>query len=76
MQPRGLLINRRSYSLKKSQLTLYQGMLKKRDDNYDEFNDEVRATNHVTATMSTEEFFLKTQYLKLSLHISREMWEH
>jgi hypothetical protein len=38
-------------------------MLKKRDDNYDEFDDEVRTTNHVTATLSTEEFFLKTQYL-------------
>ncbi len=29
--------------------------------------------NRATATMNTEEFFLKTQYFYLSCHISREV---
>jgi hypothetical protein len=50
---------------KKSQLTLSQGMLKK-GDVVDDADDEVRTSasqNRVTATLSTEEFFLRTQYL-------------
>jgi hypothetical protein len=42
-------------------------MLKKGNDDDDEVDYEVRTTvpsqNSVTATLSTEEFFLKTQYL-------------
>ncbi len=47
-----------------SKLSLSQGMLKKGDDDVD---DEVRtivpSQNHATTTLSTEEFFLRTQYL-------------
>ncbi len=63
-QPRVLLMNKQNASLKKSQFTLSQGMLKKGDDD-DEVNDEVRSSasqNRVTATLCTEEFFLRTQY--------------
>jgi hypothetical protein len=63
---RDLLKNRQSGSLKKSHLTLSQGMLKKGNVNGDaDDNDEVRTSasqNHATATQSTEEFFLRTQY--------------
>jgi hypothetical protein len=41
--------------------------LKNGDDDDDEVDDEVRTTVpsqiHVTAKLSTEEFFLRTQYL-------------
>jgi hypothetical protein len=66
MKPRDLLNNRHSDSLKKSQLTLFHGMLKKGDVNDDTDDDEVRTSvsqNCVTATQNTVEFFLKTQYL-------------
>jgi hypothetical protein len=66
-KPRDLLKNRHSDGLKKSQLTLSQEMLKKGDvDDDADDDDEVRTSasqNHVTATPSTEEFFLRTQYL-------------
>jgi hypothetical protein len=42
-QPRDLK-NRHSDSLRKSQLPLSQGMLKKGDDDDDEVNDDVRIT--------------------------------
>jgi hypothetical protein len=49
------------------QLTLSQGMLKKGDvDNDADDDGEVRTSvsqNHATATLSTKEFFLRTQYL-------------
>jgi hypothetical protein len=68
MKPRDLLKNRPSVNLKKNQLTLSQGMLKKGnvdDDAVDD--DEVRtiapSQDCVTATLKTEEFFLRTQYL-------------
>jgi hypothetical protein len=52
-------------------------MLKKGDDDNDEVIDEVRTTvpsqNHATATLSTEESFLRTQYLWFSPYISREV---
>ncbi len=51
----------------KSQLTLSQGMLKKGGvDNYADDNDKVKTSvsqNCATARLSTEEFFLRTQYL-------------
>jgi hypothetical protein len=64
-KPRGLLKNRHSDSLEKSQLTLSQGMMKKGDGIVDVADDdEVRTSasqNHVTAKLCTEEFFLRTQ---------------
>ncbi len=65
MKPRDLLNNWHSDSLKKSQLSFSQGMLKKGYVN-DDTDDEVRASvsqNCVTATQNTVEFFLRTQYL-------------
>jgi hypothetical protein len=51
----GTYLNRQSDSLKKSQLTLSQGMLKRWDD-YDDVDDEVWTTvlsqNHAIATLS------------------------
>jgi hypothetical protein len=52
--------------------------LKKGDvDNAADNDDELRTTapsqNGATATLSTEEFLLRTQYLQLSSHISREV---
>ncbi len=78
-KPRDLLKNLHRDSLKKSQVTLSQGMLKKGDVivDADADDDEVRTSalqNRVTATLCTEEFFLSTLYTKLSPHISREMW--
>jgi hypothetical protein len=54
-------------------------MLKKGDvdDDADVDDNEERnsaSQNHVTATLSTDEFFFRTQYLQLSPHISREVW--
>jgi hypothetical protein len=50
-------------------------MLKKGDDDDDEVEDEVRTTvpsqYFVTVTLTTEEFFLRNQYLQLSTHFSR-----
>ncbi len=64
--PRDLLKNGQGDSPKKSQLSLSQGMLKRGDDD-DVVDDEVRTTvpsqNHATATLSTEQSFLRTQYL-------------
>ncbi len=80
-KPRDLLKNLHRDSLKKSEVTLSQGMLKKGEVNVDadaDDDDEVRTSvlqNHVTATLCTEEFFLSTLYTKLSPHISREMRE-
>jgi hypothetical protein len=60
-EPRDLLKNWHSGSLKKSQLTLSQGMLKKGDVDNDAYDDaEVRTSasqNRVTASVSSEEFF-------------------
>jgi hypothetical protein len=64
MKPRDLLNNRHSDTLKKSQLTLSQGKLKRGDVNDATDDDEVRTTvsqNCVTATHNTVEFFLRTQ---------------
>jgi hypothetical protein len=59
-----LLKNRYSDSLKKSQLTLSQGMMKKEDVAVHADNDEeVRTSasqNPAMVTLSTEEFFLRT----------------
>jgi hypothetical protein len=53
-------------------------MLKKGDVNNDaDDDDEVRTSglqNCVTVTLSTKAFLLRTQYLLLSSHISREVW--
>jgi hypothetical protein len=60
------LKNRHSGSLKKSQLTLSQGVLKKEDVIDDADDDAVRTSvskNCATATLNTEEFFLRTWYL-------------
>jgi hypothetical protein len=61
---------------KKSQLALSQGMLKK-GDVVGDADDEVRTNvsqNCITATLSTEEFFLRTQFYS-SLLISAERCE-
>jgi hypothetical protein len=45
--------------------------------NTDDDDDEVRTSvlqNHVTATLCIEEFFVRTQYIYISPHISREVW--
>jgi hypothetical protein len=63
----------------KSLLILSQGMLKQGDvyDNADN-DDKVRITvpsqNRAAATLSTKEFFRKTQHLQLSPPIIREVW--
>jgi hypothetical protein len=66
-KPRDLVKNRHSHSLKKGQLTLCQGKMKKRHDVVDEDNDnEVRTSvsqDRMTATLCAEEFFLRTQYI-------------
>jgi hypothetical protein len=67
-KPRGLIKNRHSDSLKKGQLTLSQGMVKKRDDGaVEDDDDDVMRTSvsqkRVTATLCTEELFLRTQYI-------------
>jgi hypothetical protein len=57
------------------QRTLSCGMLKKGDVNNDANDDEMRTSvsqNRGIATPSNEEFFLRTQYLRLPSHISRE----
>ncbi len=64
--------SRHSDSLKKSQLTLSQGMMKKGDIIVvaDDDDDEVRSSvlkNQVTATLCTEELFLRTQYMYIVL---------
>ncbi len=65
-KPRDLLKSRHGDSLKKRQLTLSQGMMKKGDIVSDaDDDDEVRTSvseNHATATLCTEEFFLRTRY--------------
>ncbi len=73
-----LLKNRHIDSQKKSQLSLSQGRLKKGDvyDDADD-DDEVRTSalqKRATASLSTEEFFSRIQYLSLPSHISREVW--
>jgi hypothetical protein len=72
-----LLKNRHIDSQKKSQLSLSQGRLKKGDvyDDADD-DDEVRTSalqKRATASLSTEEFFSRIQYLSLPSHISREV---
>jgi hypothetical protein len=66
-KPRDLVKTRHSDSLKKGQLTLSQGKMKKEDDAADdEDNDAVRTSvspDQVTATMCTEELFLSNQYI-------------
>jgi hypothetical protein len=75
-QPRDLLKNRKSDSLKNSQLTFSRRNMKKGDiDDDADDDDEVRTTvssqSCATATLSTEELFLRTQYLLYnSRHIS------
>jgi hypothetical protein len=54
-------------------------MLKKGDVNNDadDDDDEIRTSalqSCVTVTRSTKAFLLRTQYLQLSSHISREVW--
>jgi hypothetical protein len=65
---RDLLKNMHSGSLRKSQLALSQGMIKKGDVivDADDDDDEVRnsvSQNRVTATLCTEDFFLSTQHI-------------
>jgi hypothetical protein len=70
-EPRDLTKNRHSDSLKKSQLTLSQGMMRKGDvivvaDDDDDDDNEVRTSasqNYATAPVCTEELFLRTQYI-------------
>ncbi len=62
-KPRDLTNNRHNDSLKKSHLTLSQGMMKKGDDvAVDDDDDVVRTSvsqNRVAATLCTEELFLR-----------------
>jgi hypothetical protein len=64
----GLLKSRNSDSLKKNQLTLSQGMMKKgdvvvdADADIDEMGHSA-SHNHAKATLCTEEFLLRTQYI-------------
>ncbi len=64
-KPRGLVKNRHSASLKKGELILFQGEMEKGDDVADD--DDVMRTSvsqdSVTATLCTEELFLRIQYL-------------
>jgi hypothetical protein len=59
--------NRHSDSLKKGQLTLFQGKMKKGDDVADDDDDYAVRTSvsqdRVTVTLCTEELFLRTQYM-------------
>jgi hypothetical protein len=58
--------NRHRESLKKGQFTLSQGKMKKRDDDVDDDDDVVRtivSQDIVTATLCTEELFLRTHYI-------------
>jgi hypothetical protein len=60
-KPRDLLKNRHSDSLKKSELTLSQGMMNKGDVVVADEDDKLRTSasqNHVTTALCTEEFFL------------------
>jgi hypothetical protein len=72
-KPRDLTKNRHSDSLKKGELTLSQGMIKKGDDvKVDDSHNAVRTSvlqNRVTATLCTKELFLQTQYILLPSHI-------
>ncbi len=65
--PSDLLKNSSSDNLKKSQVTLSQGMLKKGDVyNETDVDNAVRISasrKRATAMLSTEEFFHRTQYL-------------
>ncbi len=64
---RNLTKNRHSDSLKKSRLTLSQGMMKKGDVIVvaDDDDDEVKPMCHemVDSTLCSEELFLRTQYI-------------
>ncbi len=76
-KPRGLLKNRHSDSLKKNQLTLSQGMMKKGDICDDADDDKVRtrtSQNHATALVCTEEFFLRTQYICIALPLNQQRY--
>jgi hypothetical protein len=76
-QLRNILKYRHNGSIEKRQLTLSQGMLKKGDYDHDEVDDEVSTTvsqSCATATLCTEEFFLRPQFLYLSALINREEW--
>jgi hypothetical protein len=69
---RDLTENRHSDSLKKGQLTLCQGKVKKGDDVADDDDDDVVSTNvsldRVTVTLCTEELFPRIQCIYSSLH--------
>jgi hypothetical protein len=71
-EAKGPAENRHSDNLNKSQLTLFQGLMKKEDIIVvaaDDEDDEVRTSvsqNRATATLCSEEFFLRTQYILYS----------
>ncbi len=66
-KPRDLVKSRHSDNLKKGQLTLFQGEMKKVDDvAHDDDDVAVRTSvsqGRVTETLCTEELFLRTQYI-------------
>ncbi len=71
-KPRDLPENRHSDSLKRVSLcTLSQGKMKKGDDVADDDDDDAERTNmsqgQVTASLCTEELFLRIQYLYIAL---------
>ncbi len=78
-KPRDLIKNRHSDSLKKGQLTLSEGIVKKGDDvSVDDDDDTMRTSvsqNQVIVILCTEELFLRTQYVQLTPHITQvKMW--
>ncbi len=66
-EPRDLTKNQHSDSLKKDQLSIFQGMFKKGDDvavcNVDNVVRTSVSQNRVIATLCTKELFLRTQYI-------------
>ncbi len=68
------MIANNSDSIKKGQFTLSHGQMKIRDDVADDEDDDMVRTSvsedRVTATLSTEGLFLRTQNIYSSLHIS------
>jgi hypothetical protein len=71
-KPRDQTEIRHSDSLKKGQLTLSQGKLRKGDDVADEYDYVVVRTSVLqdqeTATLCTEELFLKIQHIYIALY--------
>jgi hypothetical protein len=64
---RDLVKNRHSDSLKKGQIAISQGKMKKGDLVADDEDDDVRTG--VSPTLLTKELFLRARFIKFSPHI-------